>query len=331
VNEVTTDIIIPEKWASKFDLIVKECSGVMNAEGLASVADSLKVMNGIRSLKKFFQQEDVKKLVKSSQDSVAGFLTDRSPAIIARHNANTNKRYDLKPYEYEQIVEALIPCALEGYRLHGNEINIISGKGMPVKAGKYRKIIEATDGFIEAIGLPTVQGEYALVKCKAKWKIGEKISSIGHDEDDPCNFKIKFGRYDSMDKIIGLAQSKLYSRVLTRITGKFIGDEPAPTGFGAKDITDKVPKPEQKQDFGANMQEETPPKKEEPVEEKPPAVPPAVQELIELRNGQYAADFVNFVKAFKEYTQVKVNKIIENNDAEAARVCINDFEQFAGM
>ena len=124
---VTKDLIIPDSWAKKFDLVVQECAGALST-GVNSIKDSLVVMNGIRSLKGFFDTPEVKELVEMSQESPAGFLTDRNAANVFKHNKNPNKKYEMQPYSYSQIVEALIPCALEGYRLHGNEINIISGK-----------------------------------------------------------------------------------------------------------------------------------------------------------------------------------------------------------
>ncbi len=225
---VTKDLIIPEDWAKKFDLVVQECSGALST-GVNTIKDSLVVMNGIRSLKNFFQTPEVKELIEMSKESPAGFLTDRNDQAIFKHNKNPNKKYELKPYTYKQIVEALIPCALEGYRLHGNEINIISGKGMPVKAGKHRRIIEMTDGYQDNISTPAIKDGFAFMKCKAKWIIDGQAQTIGYDEGDDCHIKVSFGKWDSIDKVLGLAESKLYTRVLRRITGKYIVDEPVST------------------------------------------------------------------------------------------------------
>ena len=237
------DLTIPDDLSEKFDLVVRECSGALST-GVNSIKDSLVVMNGIRSLKAFFNTPEVQELVEMSQESPAGFLTDRSKASVFKHNKNPNKKYEMKPYTYEQIVEALIPCCLEGYRMHGNEINIISGKGMPVKAGKYRRILELTDGFQESISTPAVQGDYAFIKCYAKWKIDGRTQTIGYEEGDEVHIKLKFGKWDSFDKVRGLAQSKLYSQVLTRIMGKFIPEEPDGVITGeAQEVEDKAAAP----------------------------------------------------------------------------------------
>ena len=217
MTDIIKEIVIPEKWAEKFDTTVDDCSRAL-AVGEDTIMGSVTVMNGIRTLKKFFKIPDVKELVEMSKDNHAGFLTDK------------------KNYSYDQLIDALLPCILEGYRPHGNEINIISGKGMPVKAGKFRRIISLTEGFKENIGTVKIKDGFAFVKCRAKWMTDGKEQSIGHEEGDEVHIKLKYGnQYDSLDKARGLAQSKLYTQVLTRILGRFIADEPE-----SIDITDAV-------------------------------------------------------------------------------------------
>ena len=223
------ELAISTEWIKKFDLVVKECSGILSKEGLGSIADSLKVMDGIKQLKEFFRQPAVKVLVEDAKDNDAGFLTDRSPTIIARHNAKvkaSGKGYNLRPYNYDEIVTALIPRALEGYRMHGNEINIISFKGMPVIAGKHRRVHEMTDTFQETIGTPAIKDGYAFIKCRAKWTLDGVRHEIGYSEDDPCHLKIPFASWDSIDKVIGLARSKFYKTILIRLGGAYIPDDP---------------------------------------------------------------------------------------------------------
>ena len=87
--------------------------------------------------------------------STLGFLTDRDKKGTA--------------YTYDEIVEALIPPMLDGYRFTGNEINVISGNGMPVKKGKYRKITELVKGFSHTVGGPVNDNSVARMKCQASW------------------------------------------------------------------------------------------------------------------------------------------------------------------
>jgi hypothetical protein len=194
--------------------VIDECLPVAT-KAAQSISDSLIIANGLNQMRTFFENPDVQKLVMSMKDSKLGFLTDSRPARDGRSP---------KTYDYNQISEAIIPMMLEGYRFTGNEINIINGQGMPVKSGKYRKIVELTDGFQHSVGTPQKEGGekgVAKMKCIAKWKIGSQEYSIGYG-DDICIIPVEYDKWAGLDKLIGLAESKLYSRVLTRITGKFV-------------------------------------------------------------------------------------------------------------
>ena len=299
MSAVTKDLTIPEEWQKKFDLVVQQCSGALNT-GVNTIKDSLIVMNGIRSLKVFFKTPEVKELVEMSMDSPAGFLTDRSEKAIFRHNANPAKRYELKSYSYSQIVEALIPCVLDGYRMHGNEINIISGKGMPVKSGKFRRIMELTDGFLENISTPAIKDGFAFIKCRAKWKISGHEQSIGYEDGDEAHIKLPYGRNDSLDKARGLAQSKLYTMVLTRITGRFIADEPMAVDIVGEvldsetvDTPTALPPPTPKKRTPANPTPKA--DKTEPTEQPPGE--PEIHEHVELH-----PDVAHLQKLFSDPT-----------------------------
>jgi len=189
---------------------IDECLPV-TAKANQTISDSVVIANGINTLKGFFENKDVKKLVNSMKDIKLGFLTDRPEG---------GKK---EPYNYQQLVNAMVPMMLEGYRFTGNEFNIISGNGMPVKAGKYRKITETCEGFIHSIGTPQKEGGVAKMKCQAKWVIDGNEQTIGHG-DDICIIPVAYDQYAGLDKLIGQAESKLYSRVLTRISGKFIAE-----------------------------------------------------------------------------------------------------------
>jgi hypothetical protein len=256
---------IKPEWIEEFDKIVMDCAAATSAV-VKSLTHDMTVLNGIQRLKKFFAQPPVSELVLSAAGNDAGFLCDK-----------TN-------YSYEELVQALIPRILEGYRITGNEINIISGKGMPVKRGKYRRIIELTDGFRETVGAPVIKDGFALIRCAAKWKIGDIEQTLGVEEDDPCIIKIKYNaaKYDTIDKANGLAQSKLYSRVLTRILGQFVPEEAAPV---MKDISEQTQelKPETKKP-SAPPKKATPPRREQ-AQSTEPSPPPTdvIPEIVQLQ------------------------------------------------
>ena len=327
-----SDLIIKPETISNLDSIISECSGVLSKSGIRSIADSLAVLQGVKTLKEFFKQEEIKILIEDAQDNEAGFLTDRGPEAIWKHNNNPKKNYELKPYTYEQVLNAIIPLMLEGYALHGNEINIISKRGYRTQAGKYRKIINMTDGFMDNIATPAFKDGYAYLRCKAKWKIGDNIQTIGYSEDDECLLKIKHNpaKFDTVDKVIGLAYSKLYTRVLGRITGQFINEDfvDAPT-----DITDEVNAATEgeKSPFAQAAEEAAEKKKKKPARRgrKPKnqnAAKPKqsqkhkdVDKFFALIKAPKHLDAMKFFVAKGEFSEDEYKRIYDENDHEAAR------------
>lgn len=223
---MTSELIkIDQGLLDGIQAIINECMPIASTTA-QSISDSLVIANGLNQMREFFKNDNVEKLVLSMKDSKLGFLTDRSPSAIKKHNSNSKKRYELKPYSYDEITEALLPLLLEGYRFTGNEINVLSYQGMAVKAGKHRRIIEykGIEGFIHTVGTPQKEegdSGIAKMKCQARWIISAKEYMIGYG-DDLCIVPVEYDKWSGLDKLIGQAESKLYSRVLTRILGKFV-------------------------------------------------------------------------------------------------------------
>lgn len=219
------DIVVKEETLLEFQKAIDLCEPAVSS-AKQTLTDSLIIANGIKHIKTFLALPEVKELIIGLQDNVAGFLTDKSKIAIGKFNNNPKNNYTKKPYSYEEICEALVPCLMEGYRLTGNEINIIAGKGMPVKSGKFRKITEfpnVTD-FKHSIGTPHYEGNMAKMRCQATWMLKGELQSIGLSEEDKCIIAVEKGNYDGIDKLIGLADSKLFSRVLTRLLGKIVAE-----------------------------------------------------------------------------------------------------------
>lgn len=240
-NNQSTDIVVSETTLLAFQDAIDKCEPVV-AKASHTIQDSLTIANGILHIKAFLNVPDVKRLIEGLQESTTGFLTDRNPLTLKKQNAKKPPQYHKQEYSYDEIVEALTPCLMEGYRMTGNEINIIAGKGMPVKAGKFRKIIEMPEvnNFRHIVGSPEINGSIAKMRCQATWLLGDSKQSIGLDKEDICIIAVEKGQYDGIDKLVGLAESKLFSRVLSRMMGKIVieGDLPDPI-----DITpEKKPK-----------------------------------------------------------------------------------------
>jgi hypothetical protein len=178
----------------------------------------------IRDLREIFDKPEVRGLVESMVDTRLGFRTDQ------REGDNFKKPIN---YTWPEIRENVIEAMLTGYRITGNEFNIIGKNMYPTKEGKYRKIVEfpGLTGFSptttpaqydqeERTGYKKQREmvQFAKVQCFATWKLGGTQHRIGYD-DDRLVFKIKVNAGMGDDAIIGKALSKLYTRVLMRLTG----------------------------------------------------------------------------------------------------------------
>jgi len=239
MEKESKDIAISEQALTSYQNAIDKCAPVI-AQAAHTIQDSLIIANGIIEIKKFLSHEQVEPLVTSLKDSAAGFLTDRSKASLAKQKGDS--KWHKKAYTHDEICEALTPCLMEGYTMTGNEINIISGKGMPVKAGKFRKITEwpGLSNFRHIVGAPHMEGKIAKMRCQATWVQAGEQQSIGLTDDDKCIISVEKGDYDGIDKLIGLADSKLFSRVLTRLSGRFVSEGDISE---AKDITLKPSMP----------------------------------------------------------------------------------------
>jgi hypothetical protein len=304
-REIQGPIEISEDLITSMEKTITDC---LPATSTASqtIKDSLVIANGLNSLRTFFQNEDVKKLINTMRGSALGFLTDKEAG--KKWNGKKQKMVDVVPYTYDEVVEALIPPMLEGYRFTGNEINIISGKGMPVKAGKHRKINELTKGFKHSIGGPVKDGSVAKMKCQASWSYNDENHTIGYG-DDICIIHVKTDDFSGIDKLIGLAESKLFSRVLTRVSGKLVieGDVHEPEN---KDIT-----PDDKPKATNIMNTESKPEKKPEVKpaEKKPEDPKKVTFVEKLGTVVDDKDYAPIIQELLKEGKIKTPSATEND------------------
>jgi len=307
-KEIIGPISIPSELLESMQATIDSCVPV-TSKAVQTFTDSIVIANGLNELRSFFLNEEVKKLVMTMQDSTVGFLTDRAPVKLAKANQgkrDTDQWYK-HPYTYEEIVEALIPPMLDGYRFTGNEINIIAGNGMPVKSGKHRRINDLVSGFTHFIGAPVKADNVAKIRCQAKWINNGSEQSIGYGDDDKCIIPIECGKYDGIDKLLGLAESKLFSRVLTRISGKLVieGD------VSPEDPKNVTPGPEESK--GKNIMDDEPAKPKITFVEKlkmvveDPEYKTSIQSLIDTGNIKDPPQ----LKTEKEGTAKRIFEMIE--------------------
>lgn len=221
----------------EIDSILNQCQPIMAGES-KGIANSFILAKGIYQLKELlYNDKNLQKTIEYMQDSKIGFLTDRSPAIIAKAKSKGKR---IEPYTYSEIADCVLTALLFSYNLFGKEFYIIGGNFYASQYGKYRHVMEnkyITD-FSYANSPPifksemriekskTVQVQYAEVECFASWEREGKTYYLGNHPDnkkkDPLVFKIKIDAYMGDDGVVGKALSKLFTRVLARLSCNYI-------------------------------------------------------------------------------------------------------------
>lgn len=223
-NEITT--LSLEDASKEIDRIVDEAGPIAVAEA-TGFASTLKLAEAVAKLREIFiKHPGIRRTIQSMQDTRLGFLTDRSPKALAYAKSRGKT---LIPYTYEEIVECVVEAMLQGYRISGNEFNVIAGGFYPAKNGKYRKIIETpgvTDfKFTTTSPLYGPDGRSAKVQCYASWLLNGTPVTLGVSEkdkgkEDTLVFTVRVNEAMGEDAVVGKAISKLFSRVLMRLSGK---------------------------------------------------------------------------------------------------------------
>ena len=150
-------------------------------------------------------------------------------------------------YPDHVVADCVLTALSQGYRLAspaGQEWMIFRGNFFAKKVGKFRKIIEfpGLTNFVHLVDPPAPKGDVVTVKCYAKWKLNGEQESIGY-EGDECVFRLRQNSMSNDDNNIGKSESKLFSRILFRLTGSYIADID-----DAESATDVTPKKEQNQE-----------------------------------------------------------------------------------
>lgn len=323
------ELVTLEEASKRIDAIVEE-SIPFAAMTSANFSSTLKLAEAVATLREIFlKHPGIRKTVEAMQDTKLGFLTDRSPKAIA-YAKSLNKT--LVPYTYAEIAECCIEGMLKGYRISNNEFNVIAANFYAAKDGKYRKIIEHPDvtdfKFTTSSPLYSGDGKYAKVQCYASWLQKGQLVTVGisdkeHGKEDTLVFNVRVNAGMAEDAVVGKGLSKLFSRVLMRLTGKIMpeatdveftevpaleagstlatnGDQPTP-GAPIYDIKGGAPG---QAEATAAVQASTEPVKEPQAPQaeakkrgrptKPPEPPapekPRVPDLVNFETGEVATD-----------------------------------------
>lgn len=185
-------------------------------EGKGAFTAAIAVADAIGQLKAKLTDE-VMQPIKQLQGTALGFKTDKDNA---------------GGYPVEVIREVFIEATLKGFKMVGNQTNIIAGRFYATKEGfedfflRQARAGKFTD-YRDTYSVPKlVTADEAIVTVTATWKWEGKA-----DKFDSTPISIRVNKGQGADAILGKAKRKLLARIYSRVTGTVIteGDanEPA--------------------------------------------------------------------------------------------------------
>lgn len=218
-KQTAFELLIPDNiqgMAKEISTISNQCVDISRS-AQDNMITAFAMASGVTRLRQMFDMPEIKNMVEAMANTPLGFLTDRDP----------NNTYNKKPpYKYQEIKECVIEGMLKGYRITNNEMNIIAGKFYPAKNGRYRLIKESpgiTDFDFWTTPSQDEGNGHSKVACFATWKQDGVPQSIGMKHDDGTDerlvFRVRKNAAMGEDAVIGKALSKLFGRVLTKISG----------------------------------------------------------------------------------------------------------------
>lgn len=202
-----------QKAAQDIEKAVNEC-GIQSIRQLPAFLQAVQMANGISAMRAALTEQLVQTVIMPLQGSPLGFLTDKDStggygALVVR--------------------DCAIDAMLRGFRVVGNEMNIISGRFYGTKAGYERLVAEfpgLTDLQLQP-GVPQNVGDKgALVPFVASWRLnGKEMSLRCIQEKDGTDLRIPIKVNGGMgsDAVLGKATRKILFRIYQRINGSTFG------------------------------------------------------------------------------------------------------------
>ncbi len=199
-------------------------------------AGELAMATAIVDLRRMLTDE-VMRPVMALMNTELGFATDQDPKRPSQSNPNP------RPYSLDVVRECFIQSRILGFRLVGNEFNIIAGRFYGAKNGFVRRVRELTKGTCEAsFDAPVIapDGRSAKVVCRASWEFGGRKQDMGIRPEDKAEFVIRINAGMGADGALGKAERKLFSRILSRLTGRVVAEGEATEREGSIEVQSEV-------------------------------------------------------------------------------------------
>lgn len=218
------------------DDIAKETQAALTrAEATGSqTLKALVLAKGMQALRKHLS-DDLLKEIMELQGSPLGFRTDKDSE---------------KGYPINVIRDVTLEATLRGFRMIGNEVNIIAGRLYPTKEG-FERVVKEWPGLADLeieVEVPefvtkleekkTKEGKtytkevtYGYCSCSARFTLNGRPMEIVRSKTDKRDLRIVVSVHgEAHDAAIGKCKSKLYRLIHERISGyksESLDDEPA--------------------------------------------------------------------------------------------------------
>lgn len=164
--------------------------------------------------------------VMSLQNCPLGFLTDQDPTKWDSR-LNGGKGGYPKAYPVEVVRDCVIVAMLSGFKLTGNEFNIISARFYGAQAG-YERLVKSWPGIQvdpPKLGIPQSMGETgALIEAVVTFRVGDRTRTLeftksGGPGDIDNRLTVRRNKGQGSDALKGKALRKVWKAVYETLTG----------------------------------------------------------------------------------------------------------------
>jgi hypothetical protein len=192
---------------SKIETAVRSCRPE-EIEALPQMTQALLTARALQEIRTAMDLQFVQRVIMPLQGTRLGFKTDRDKD---------------GGYAADVVRDAVVEALLRGFRIVGNEMNIIGGNFYATLEGLERKINEfpGLTNLSLSPGVPEMSQGNALVTYHAKWILngepGEILCAKTSDADMRIPVRIHAG--NGHDLVLGKAKRKMLARIFQRISG----------------------------------------------------------------------------------------------------------------
>lgn len=210
-----SQLSIPAKFEAKLaelDAFSEQNSLALLTDGKGGFTAAIGMATAMNQLRAMLT-DDVMEPIMSLQSSALGFKTDK------------DKDPPSQRYPVEVVRDVLIEATLKGFRMVGNQSNIIAGRFYATKEGFEDWMLrESRKGhltqFQDAYSVPKyISDQEAHVNISASWTYKNKM-----DQFKDVSIAIRINKGQGADAILGKAKRKLLARIYSRLTGLVIAE-----------------------------------------------------------------------------------------------------------